>query len=133
MSAILNGERILTELDHARLSRMDDGRLPDELAASLMSAELAPSREIPADVVTMCSRIMIREHASGAEQKLTLCYPEDAAPAEGLVSVLSPAGASLLGLRVGAQARWQTPRGDARTATIVSILFQPEASGDYTR
>jgi len=30
MSAILSGERVLTELDFARLSRLDDGRLPDD-------------------------------------------------------------------------------------------------------
>ena len=132
MSAILSGERMLTELDFARLSRLDDDRLPGDLAAGLAAADLTSSREVPADVVTMYSQVVIRHGGTGTKQKLTLCYPEDAEPAEGFVSVLSPVGASLLGLRVGATARWQTPHGDERRATIESILFQPEASGDYT-
>jgi regulator of nucleoside diphosphate kinase len=61
-----------------------------------------------------------------------VCYPEDARPSDGFVSVLSPAGSSLLGLRVGDLARWRTPTGDEGTAEVVAILFQPEASGDYT-
>src|SRR5690606_26184207 len=132
MSAILSGERVLTELDFARLARLDDGRLPDDLAAGLAAADLTASREVPADVVTMYSQVVIRHGGTGTRQKLTLCYPEDAEPAEGFISVLSPVGTSLLGLRVGATARWQTPHGDERCATIESILFQPEASGDYT-
>ena len=37
-----------------------------------------------------------------------------------------------LGLRVGDTASWCTPNGDVCEADIVSILFQPEASGDFT-
>ncbi|EWS58029.1 Regulator of nucleoside diphosphate kinase [Methylibium sp. T29-B] len=47
------------------------------------------------------------------------------------MSVLSPVGCSLLGLTVGAVARWSTPAGEARAAEVVALLFQPEASGDY--
>jgi regulator of nucleoside diphosphate kinase len=71
--------------------------------------------------------------ATGSEYSLTLCYPADADPAAGRVSVLSPVGASLLGLRVGEVARWQGPAGDTHAAEVVALLFQPEASGDYTR
>ena len=51
---------------------------------------------------------------------------------QGFISVLSPLGASLLGLRVGDVAQWRTPRGEERMARVVEVLFQPEASGDYT-
>ena len=40
--------------------------------------------------------------------------------------------ASLLGLRVGGRAHWHTPQGEPRSARVTAILFQPEASGDYT-
>ena len=64
-------------------------------------------------------------------QVLTLCYPQDAEPAAGFISVLSPVGISLLGLRVGDMAKWQTPHGEECSATIESIQYQPEATGDY--
>ncbi|MEZ5635535.1 MAG: GreA/GreB family elongation factor [Burkholderiaceae bacterium] len=70
--------------------------------------------------------------STGRRQQLTLCYPHDAEPAAGLVSVLSPVGCALIGLRAGDIARWQTPSGEGVVAQVLSVLFQPEASGDYT-
>lgn len=122
-------ERQLTELDHARLTSLYGRPLPEELGA----AHLVPSREIAPDIVTMYSQMDVLFLHSGQRHKLTLCYPRDAEPARGWVSVLSPIGEALLGLRVGDLAHWQLPHGEERCAEVVAILFQPEASGDYTR
>jgi regulator of nucleoside diphosphate kinase len=132
MQKTLIRERLLTELDHARLNHLRGAQLPPELADSLDTLDIVPSREVPADVVTMYSQVLIEDLRSHERQKLTLCYPEDAEPHQGFISVFSPVGASLLGQRVGATARWRTPNGDACEAEIVTLLFQPEASGDYT-
>ena len=51
----------------------------------------------------------------------------------GLVSVLSPVRASLLGLTPGCVAHWSTPGGAERQAEIVTLQFQPEADGDYLK
>jgi regulator of nucleoside diphosphate kinase len=128
----LAGERLLTEIDSARLNKLRGEQFPPELADSLASLDLVPSREIPPDIVTMYSQVLVEDLASKKRQKLTLCYPADAEPHLGFISVLSPVGASLLGQRVGAIARWHTPNGDACAAEIVTLLFQPEASGDFT-
>ena len=127
-----DGERLLTEIDFARLNNLHSEQLPPELVDTLDSLDLVPSREIPPDIVTMYSQVIVEDLDSHQRQKLTLCYPADAEPHLGFISVLSPVGASLLGQRVGAIARWGTPNGDACAAEIVSLLFQPEASGDYT-
>ncbi len=123
-----NGERLLTELDYARLTRLAGLQLPE----ALHTADLVPSREIAPDVVTMYSQVEIILTDSGLRQRITLCYPGDAQPALGLVSVLSPIGSALLGLRQGDLAHWHLPDGEARSAEVAAILFQPEASGDYT-
>jgi regulator of nucleoside diphosphate kinase len=136
---VLALERTLTELDHVRLlnlvrrGRRSDGSPAPRLASELVldACAVVPSRQAPPDVVTMYSQVMLEDLESGQLSKLTLCYPADAEPAEGFVSVLSPVGASLLGLRVGGVARWATPAGEERAAEILAILFQPEASGDY--
>lgn len=131
-------ERTLTELDHVRLSRLLDVRsdpTPDgdeTLGAVLRNAMLVPSRKVAPDIVTMYSQVALRDLASGRRHTLTVCYPPDAEPAAGFVSVLSPVGAALLGLRVGMIARWRTPNGDEGAAEVTAIHFQPEASGDYT-
>ena len=130
-------ERTLTELDHARLTRLTRtparARRGDEGARARAHDDgaLVPSSTIPSDVVTMRSRVQLRELETSRRLRLTLSYPADAEPAAGLVSVLSPLGASLLGLRVGADARWTLPGGEQRAARLEAILFQPESSGEY--
>ena len=54
-----------------------------------------------ADVVTMYSRVELVDVHTHRRQVVTLCYPQDAEPAAGFISVLSPVGISLLGLREG--------------------------------
>jgi regulator of nucleoside diphosphate kinase len=131
MSTHLIDERTLTELDHVRIARLI-GADSHPLAAVLDDAQLTPSRDVAPDVVTMYSQIVVADVATGQRRKLALCYPPDAEPAAGFISVLSPVGASLLGLRVGDIARSRTPDGDEVEHEVVAILFQPEASGDYT-
>ena len=123
--------RTLTELDFVRLQKLGGGQLPGELEENFVHADLAESRHIAADVVTMHSRVEVTDLASGQRQTLTLCYPAEAQPAEGRISVLSPVGAGLLGLRAGSVARWRTPQGASGSARIEAVPYQPEASGDY--
>jgi regulator of nucleoside diphosphate kinase len=131
MFAGMNGERTLTELDFARLM-LKGGQLPTELESCFEFPHLVASHAIARDVITMNSRVEILDPLSHRRQQLTICYPRDAEPTLGLISVLSPVGASLLGLRVGATAHWRTPTGELCTAQVTALLFQPEASGDYT-
>lgn len=136
---VLALERTLTELDHVRLlnlvrrDRRSDGALASQPAIEqvLDTCTIVASRAIRPDVVTMYSQVVLQDLETGQRLKLTPCYPADAEPAAGFVSVLSPVGASLLGLTVGAVARWATPAGEQRVAEILAIPFQPEASGDY--
>jgi regulator of nucleoside diphosphate kinase len=128
--------RVLTELDHVRISKLlqRPGPSADTLAGVedlIHSAELVSSYKVPANVVTMYSQVLLSDGPSGVQRKLTVCYPHDADAEAGFVSVLSPVGAGLLGLKKGSVARWQTPDGATATAKIIDILFQPEESGDY--
>jgi regulator of nucleoside diphosphate kinase len=137
---VLTLDRTLTELDHVRLRNMIRRAAPEALAAHatndiqhiLDAAAVVEARDVPADIVTMYSQALLSDIRTGRQRKLTLCYPHDAEPSEGFISVLSPVGASLLGLRVGGVARWRTPMGGEGRAELLAILFQPEASGDYT-
>jgi len=132
-TTLLLGERTLTELDHARLTKLlDQSPHHPVLEALLESTDVIRSREVPPDIVTMYSQLTLVDTRSGEQRKLTLCYPQDADPASGFVSVLSPVGISLIGLRLGATASWTLPGGAEGSARVAEILFQPEASGDYT-
>ncbi|HSH92135.1 MAG TPA: GreA/GreB family elongation factor [Ramlibacter sp.] len=128
-------ERTLTQLDYLRLTRLASLSRPivDEAIETLLeNSELVPSKSVPPTTVTMYTQLLIKDLTSDEPDKVTLCYPDDAEPKQGFISVLAPLGASLLGLNVGDVARWRTPLGQERMARVVEILFQPEASGDYT-
>jgi regulator of nucleoside diphosphate kinase len=131
MLATIHGERTLTELDVVRLEKLTGHAPPAALAALLDGADVLPSREMPADIVTMNSQVEVEDPATQQRQKITLCYPGDAQPGAGFVSVLSPVGIGLLGVKSGALARWDMPGGAQGETRVVAVLFQPEASGDY--
>lgn len=133
MHAMVNvhGERMLTDLDFSRLTKLVDQHVPPVLEDLLANADITSSRAVQPDVVTMYSRVELVDAHTHRRQVLTVCYPQDAEPAAGFISVLSPVGISLLGLKVGDVARWQTPHGEECAAMIESIQFQPEATGDY--
>ncbi len=124
-------DRTLTELDFARLNKLHTSGAQPELEDLLLAADIVESTAIEANVVTMYSQVEVRDTHTGHRQKLTICYPHDADPASGFISVLSPVGRGLIGLKANEVARWQTPGGEESAAEILSIVFQPEASGDY--
>ncbi|MES2975445.1 MAG: GreA/GreB family elongation factor [Pseudomonadota bacterium] len=132
MNATLNGERTLTELDHARLLKLAGRTGAPQLDGILSGSDVVATRAVAADVVTMYTQVEIEDCHTRLRHQLVLCYPWDAEPAGGFISVLSPVGLALLGMRAGSTVRWQTPSGEESSAQVMSILFQPEASGDYT-
>lgn len=72
----------------------------DFLNHELDRAALVPDAHVPDDVVTVGSRVTYATE-DGRRHRVTLAYPEQADPAAGRVSVTSPVGAALLGLRPG--------------------------------
>jgi regulator of nucleoside diphosphate kinase len=136
MAAVLAPERTLTQIDYIRLTRLltrqpaarNAGALDELLALS----ELVASPSVPPNVVTMYSQVLVADEASGARMKIALCYPADADPVAGFISVLAPLGTALLGLRVGDVAHWTGPGSESHAVRVLEMLFQPEASGDYT-
>lgn len=125
------GERKLTELDFTRLTRLSATDATTQLSAILDEADIVHARAMPPDVLTMYARFVIRDLQSQRRHALEICYPRDADAAKGCLSVLSPAGMALIGLRVGALARWTGPGGQESVAQVEQVLFQPEAAGDY--
>ena len=125
------GERNVTELDFVRLKKFTAAGAMPQLDDILDEAEVVPAQAIPADVVTMNAKFVVRDLKLQRRQILVVCYPADADPTKGCISVLSPAGMGLLGLPRGAVARWIGPGGEESVAQIEDVLFQPEAIGDY--
>ncbi len=73
----------------------------------LMIAKVFPRDEISNEVITMNSRIKLKEKKTGKLIRIILSYPEYANPNEFKVSVFSSIGMSLLGRSVGDFVTWK--------------------------
>ena len=102
-------------------------RLLDELER----AQVVPSGALPADVVTIGSRVSFVEKGTGREQTVTVVLPPEADIALRRVSVLTPIGAALIGLGRGASIEWETRAGQVRELTVIDVS-PPELEGGMT-
>lgn len=100
------------------------------LAAELNRAVIVDPQDVPANVITMNSEAVLTDLETGETMTYKLVFPEDADPIEGKVSVLAPIGTAMLGVKVGDTFEWDTPDGRCKMR-VDSVVFQPEASGDY--
>lgn len=124
---------IVTELDNQRLETLITTYLEhDESSATALQdeldhAEVVSATEVPAAIVTMQSRVSLRDDR-GRRIEATLVFPWQADAASGKISVLAPMGVALLGARQGDRIRVRTDRS-ARTWHLEEVRFQPEAAG----
>lgn len=98
------------------------------LMAELKRAKTVPTDKVAPDVVTMNSRVVIRDLKTHQTSTYTLVFP-DAADDDSKLSILSPIGTAILGYASGDTIQWPGPDGMLRLR-IEAIEYQPEAAGD---
>lgn len=123
-------ERLRSLIRDTQQSEYRGSSYVKDLNTELDRAVIVPPREIPPDVATMNSKILLEDEESGEEMVLTLVFPHDADVTQDKISVLAPIGTVVLGYRVGDIIEWQVPDG-LRKWLVKQILYQPESSGDY--
>lgn len=129
---------VLSRLDVERLETLLE-RMPGDdantrhLQEELLRAQVVEPQQMPSDVVSMNSTIVLRNLTLGDEREVTLVYPHDADGSPDKVSILAPVGSALIGLKVGDRIRWPMPGGHSAELEVLSIRFQPEAAGQYDR
>lgn len=79
----------------------------------------------------MNSRVRYMDELAGVTREITLVYPHDASRYESRVSVLSPVGSALLGLRVGQTIEWPMVSGRPGRFRVLALPYQPESAGHY--
>jgi regulator of nucleoside diphosphate kinase len=127
---------VVTEADYERLHSLieslrrlhqyDTERL-DELESELNRATIVKASEVSADVITMNSRVRIKDLRSGRKHTYQIVFPKDANISENRISVLAPIGTALLGYRTGTSVQWRVPSG-MRRLRILDVEYQPEAA-----
>jgi regulator of nucleoside diphosphate kinase len=114
---------ILSDNNFVRLMALQPG---PHLRAELERAIVVPPSTVPADVVTMHSRVRYLDETSDERHEIQVVYPNEEDLAQGKVSVLAPVGAALLGLAVDQAIEWDFP-GGARRLRVEEVVSQPES------
>lgn len=130
---------VFTDPDRARLRRLVDAHRPyayanrkalDALDGELSRGQVVPPGAVPANVVTMNSKVRIRDLGTDREETFTVVFPGTADPTMGRTSVLSPVGMAVLGRRAGDVVEGPL-RQWMRPARIEEVVSQPEREGKF--
>lgn len=123
----LSPDIILASSEHRLLLRLAMGGTghtaddADDLLYELERATVVPDQFLPSDTVRMGSTVSFRT-AEGEQKAVELVLPIDADIAEGKISVLTPIGTALLGLRTGQSISWRTRDGRRQALTVLQVL-----------
>ncbi|MDF2233189.1 nucleoside diphosphate kinase regulator [Albimonas sp. CAU 1670] len=110
----------LDALAHGAAAR--DPELADQLHAEIDRARVVAAARMPADVVGIGNRVRYRDETTGREQTVSLVWPEESDITAGRVSVMTPIGVALLGLKQGARFDWRRRDGERRTLCVIEVL-----------
>lgn len=117
---------VVNKSDHARLLQLANGlldrkpELAEELLTELERARVVERGETLQSTIQMGSTLEYRTEG-GQTRRLTLVYPGDADIAQGKVSILTPVGTALLGLRAGQSMEWVANDGRSHKLTVLSV------------
>lgn len=127
----------ITDTDLQRLRETVERGLfsPHAASAELLEqeldrAEVISAASMPPDVVTMRSRVRFEDLSTGRTRELSLVYPPEADLEAGKLSVLTPVGTALLGLRVGDAIDWPMPRGRSSRLRVQAVSAPAELPGE---
>jgi regulator of nucleoside diphosphate kinase len=105
----------------ANAARNSTPHLADELADEIGRAHVLAEGEHAQEIVCMNSEVEFRDDTTGKVQRVTLVYPDKADISRRKVSILTPVGTALIGVRKGHSITWETPKGDSRQLTVLSV------------
>lgn len=113
----------------AVLARSAESKNPD--VASVLIEELERAH-ILADGrsehhVYMGCTVVFRDETTSRDQTVSLVYPGEADISQGKISILTPIGAALIGVREGDSITWKTRTGQTRKLKVIQVQAPPSA------
>lgn len=130
----MNADTILiTEKDFTRIKHILSYQNSEEfenLDQELDRAKIIATDEVPANLVTMNSRVKFLNIQDNKEMVVTLVYPTEANFSEGKISVLASLGSALIGLQTGQEINWKFPDNKVRTLKILEVFNEERDDHD---
>jgi regulator of nucleoside diphosphate kinase len=125
---------VINKTDHDRLTTLANGLLDrkPEMAEGLLN-ELERARVVEKGAslqgtVQMGATVEYKTN-DGHDRIVTLVYPAEADISQGKVSILTPIGTALLGLKAGQSIDWVANDGRTHQLTIVSVTWRVVVAG----
>ncbi|MFC0805001.1 nucleoside diphosphate kinase regulator [Ensifer sp. P24N7] len=109
---------LLSRLAYQALSR--DFDIAAELIQKLERPCVLPDDQVPPDVIRIGS-VVTCEVEGGIRRTFSLVHPDDVDAEEGRISVLTPVGVALLGLRSGQAVEWFSRDGQRNRLTVARV------------
>lgn len=122
---------ILSQDDYLKLSSLlslADSNIAELLEDELSRAMVVSTEQLPDDVVSMKSMVRFIDLETAKESVVTLVYPHEAKIEDNKISILTPIGSALIGLRVGQSIQWPMPNGKEKKLKVVSVTNDLESA-----
>ncbi len=135
MQSLQKPKITLLAADHERLSALADAAMyNDPETAEMLTEELDRARVLtrerpPREIVRMGSEVLFRDDTTRVIRQITLVFPGEADIARNKISVLTPVGSALIGLRTGQSIGWRMRNGEIKRLTVLKVIDPQEHSG----
>lgn len=125
----LSPDILVSADEHRRLTLLalaGTGHTPDDSDWLLHELDRAHVvADVPEDVVRMNATVRFRT-TNGEENSVQLVFPKDADIALGRISVLTPVGSALIGMRAGQSITWLTRDGRKQVLTVLAVTQESD-------
>src|SRR5690606_31670363 len=119
-----NYSLVVSSIDYQALLEIierDESRAGEALEAELDRADIVKAGDFGRDVVAVNAAATGVDVDSGEETTVCLVYQQDADVSKKKISILSPIGTALIGLRIGDKIDWPLPNGKTRRLQVTSV------------
>lgn len=110
---------------YERLSKLIDSVPEDIITVQLIDelerAKIVSPKKLPQDVVTMHSKVTFTVQSTGKTFTYTLVYPTELDNTADKLSVLSPIGSAIIGLKEGQEIDWPISKTQRTTVKVESV------------
>lgn len=111
--------------DYFKLSHLIDSVpedfITDQLAEELERADIVPAEKLPHNVAAMGSTVTFTVESTGKSFTYRLVYPTELDNTENKLSVLSPVGSAIIGLKEGQCIDWIINLGKKTVVYVIKV------------
>jgi regulator of nucleoside diphosphate kinase len=126
---------VISARDHARLLALAENAargssaVAEYLSEELTRAEVVADDDFSNHVAQMGSMVTYRDDTTGRTRTVQLVYPADANIDQQRISILTPIGAALIGLRPAQSIAWPSPGGGFGSLTVLDVRNEDAPPG----